>query len=97
MRENAATKGLRYLTEGRVIVTKVNGGSVLAYVRGEGAVYRAGYEAGSWWCNCPARTERCAHPTAVRLVTAVDLPTGGGSNRLVGAIPGHPAGAWQPA
>lgn len=35
MRENAATKGLRYLTEGRVIVTKVNGGSVLAYVRGD--------------------------------------------------------------
>jgi len=77
MRENAATKARRYLTEGRVIVTHIRPGTVLrAHVRGDGVVYRCGWDRGTWWCTCPASTKAaaCAHLIAVRLVTAPDLP-----------------------
>ena len=74
MRENAAAKGRRYLTEGRVIVTAARAGHyVRAAIRGDGTVYRAGWDAGTWWCRCPARTDQCAHLAALRLVTAPDL------------------------
>jgi uncharacterized Zn finger protein len=74
LRENAAAKGRRYLTEGRVIVTHVRPGTVVrAVVRGDGALHRCGWDAGTWWCQCPARSDACAHLVALRLIVAVDL------------------------
>ena len=73
-RENAATKAMRYLTEGRLIVSHARPNtSVRATCRGDGAVWRCGWDAGTWWCDCPARTDQCAHLRALRLVTAPDL------------------------
>lgn len=73
MRESAAIKGRRYLTEARVIVTGAAPGHVDATARGDGAMYRLGYRHGSWHCTCPARTDQCAHLTALRLITCPDL------------------------
>ena len=73
-RENAATRARRILTEGRVIVTAVRPGVLVrAAVRGDGTVWRCGWDGGSWWCKCPVRTDQCAHLIALRLVTAPDL------------------------
>lgn len=69
-RENAAVKARRYLVEGRIIVTAVTGRQVEATARGDGAVHRMGFSGGAWWCSCPARSDRCAHLTALRQVTA---------------------------
>ena len=76
MRENAASKAKRYLTEGRVVITQVVPGRVDAIVRGDGTVYASSYHGGTWTCSCPARTAECCHLRAVRLVTAPDLPPG---------------------
>lgn len=73
MRENAASKARRYLVEGRVVVTVVRTGGVMARVRGDGRVWDAGYLQGRWYCNCWARTDQCAHLRALRLITAPDL------------------------
>jgi uncharacterized Zn finger protein len=70
-RENAATKAQRYLCEGRVILTEVARGKVAASVRGEGAIYRTGYN-GEWWCTCPAVRD-CCHVRALRRVTAPEV------------------------
>lgn len=59
-RENAAAKGRRYLLEGRVVVTEVNRHRVAASVRGDGHLYRAGWEHGRWSCACPARSDSCS-------------------------------------
>jgi len=72
-RESAATKGRRYLTEGRVVIEVVGPGHVSAVIRGEGAIYRTMYSRGAWWCSCPARRD-CAHIRALKLVVAVDVP-----------------------
>ena len=74
MRENAATKAGRYLVEGRVVITRVAAGRVDALIRGDGAVYAAGYRNGAWNCDCSARSDACSHLRALRLTTAVDLP-----------------------
>ena len=69
-KENAATKSLRYLVEGRVILRFVNDSQVRARVRGR-EVYDVEHQAGSGWsCSCPARTSRCAHVLAVSSVVA---------------------------
>jgi hypothetical protein len=69
-RESAAVKAARYVGEARLIVTVVDGDRVQATCRGDGEVYRLGHEPGrGWWCSCPARTDRCAHLAALRLVT----------------------------
>ena len=73
MRDNAALKARRYLTEGRVIITRVSDRIVAARVRGDGAIYDSTWQAGTWSCNCPALTDQCAHLRALRLVTAPDL------------------------
>lgn len=78
MRENAASKAVRYLGEGRVIVTQVTPGDVRATTRGDGAIWHQAYSAGQWVCDCTARTPDCSHLRALRLVTAVDL-TGKGN------------------
>ena len=77
-RENAAAKGRRYLAEGRLILNKVDRPNriVQGTCRGDGAVYYLGFGRGRWWCNCPVRSDACAHLIAARLVTAVDLPSG---------------------
>lgn len=71
MRENAASKAARYLTEGRVILTEVSKGKVAASVRGEGAIYHAGFS-GEWYCSCPAVRD-CCHIRAVRRISAPEI------------------------
>jgi uncharacterized Zn finger protein len=71
-RENSDTKARRLLTEGRLIVEKVDTGRGMVYAtcRGDsGAVYNIGYDpnAMEWRCQCPARSE-CAHLKALKLV-----------------------------
>lgn len=73
-RENVQTKGRRYVAEGRLTVTLVDGETIVAVCRGQGATYRLGFEAGGWFCDCPARST-CAHVIALKLVTVVGRPT----------------------
>ena len=72
MRENASAKARRLLTEGRVIVTRVDGRHVDAIVRGDsGAVYSVRHLPGHWSCSCTAAPyARCSHLRAVQLITA---------------------------
>jgi hypothetical protein len=68
-REPIAAKASRYLAEGRLTVTSVNGDRVTAWCRGDGEVYELGHDlARGWYCGCPARRD-CAHLAALRLVT----------------------------
>lgn len=68
-RESAEAKASRYLSQGRLIISRVAPGEVDATCRGDGAVYRVGYRRGQWFCDCPARG-RCAHLLALGLVVA---------------------------
>jgi len=72
MPENAQDKGRRLLTEGRLIIERVDStGYVQATCRGDsGEVYHLGFDPGraQWRCTCPARS-RCAHLVALQLVT----------------------------
>jgi uncharacterized Zn finger protein len=67
-RENAAAKGIRYLAEHRLTVLRVDKERVEAECRGDGAVYRLGWEDGTWRCDCPAKAT-CAHLFALFAVT----------------------------
>jgi hypothetical protein len=68
-RESVQDKAKRYLVEGRVTVTAVNGDLVSATCAGSGDVYDLGYHpARGWWCSCPVRTGR-SHLTALWLIT----------------------------
>lgn len=69
-REDAATKGRRYVSEGRLVVDLVHDDIVHATCRGSGAVYTLGHDAraGGWWCDCQAKTT-CSHLHALMLVT----------------------------
>ena len=70
-RENASVKGRRLLTEGRLIVERVDGDRIVASCRGDsGAVYALGYDPArqEWRCTCPARGY-CSHLVALQLVT----------------------------
>jgi uncharacterized Zn finger protein len=69
VRESAAVKGRRYVSEGRLIVDLVANGEVRARCRGDGALYRLGYRNGRWYCTCPA-LGRCSHLVALGLVAA---------------------------
>ena len=66
-RENAAAKGRRYLTEGRLLLTRVDELRIEAVCRGGGESYQLGFVSGRWRCSCPARS-RCAHLVALQLV-----------------------------
>lgn len=70
-RESAHDKGRRYLIEGRLTVRQVDRAGVVAFVRGDsGLIYRAEWHPDlGWSCNCPARSDRCAHLVGLRLVT----------------------------
>lgn len=67
-RQNADDKGRTYLTEGRLVLVRVDGDRIEAYCRGQGASYRLGHDSGGWWCECSARG-RCSHLVALMLVT----------------------------
>lgn len=71
-REDAAAKGRRLLTEGRLTVERLDaGGLIVARCRGDsGAVYSLGFDPikRQWRCTCPARTN-CSHLRALQLVT----------------------------
>lgn len=68
-REDARTKGVRYLAEGRLIVEAVEGDFVLARCRGNGAIYACGHTPRrGWWCDCAAKTH-CSHLWALMTVT----------------------------
>jgi hypothetical protein len=76
MREDAASKGARYVATGRLVVRAVDeaSGTVHADCRGDGQVYRLGYDRGSsWHCDCPA-VGRCSHEYALGLVVDVASP-----------------------
>lgn len=73
MRESSHAKALRYLTEGRLIVTSVDRDRVASTCRGDGTVHLQAYSSGMWRCTCPVRTDQCAHLRALRHVVAVDL------------------------
>jgi hypothetical protein len=74
MRENAESKARRYLGEGRVQIVSCDeeAGTVMAQVRGSGAVYAASHGAKGWHCDCAARSKDCAHVLALKLVTALE-------------------------
>lgn len=69
--ENIEQKGRRYLTEGRLTVTRVDPQTkiIVATIRGTEGIYSLGYDPrkNEWRCTCPA-PRRCAHLVALRLV-----------------------------
>jgi uncharacterized Zn finger protein len=71
MRETAAVKGRRLLTEGRLPVLHVGEGEIVAAVKGDSdEVHHVGYSRGRWSCSCPA-VGPCSHGMATALVTVV--------------------------
>lgn len=52
-RENAAAKGRRYVSEGRLVIRQLDEhtGTVQADVRGGGAIYSCGRDGRGWFCN----------------------------------------------
>lgn len=68
-RENAAARGARLLTEGRLVVTLAAPGSFAAVVRGSGDLHDVTFGRGGWSCTCPARGI-CSHLHAARLIAA---------------------------
>ncbi|MGI8775305.1 MAG: hypothetical protein ACR2KQ_09910 [Actinomycetota bacterium] len=70
-RENAASKGLRYLIQGRVQIRRAGSDHVEATVRGNGRAWTVEYRDGWWRCDCPARS-KCAHRHAVEQVVVVE-------------------------
>lgn len=73
MRENSASKGRRYLAEGRLLVREVSPTRVSAACKGDGEVYALTGTAGGWTCSCPALSMDCCHLIALRLVTVRPL------------------------
>jgi uncharacterized Zn finger protein len=67
VRESAAVKGRRYVSEGRLVVEHIDAETIRATCRGAGAVYRLSYAEGRWSCDCPA-VGACAHLHALWLV-----------------------------
>jgi hypothetical protein len=74
VRENAESKARRYLCEGRVRVIACDeaAGTIVAEVRGNGAVYAAGHGPKGWACECEAKSKNCAHILALKLVTVLE-------------------------
>ncbi|MFN7148954.1 MAG: hypothetical protein ACK4V6_05690 [Microthrixaceae bacterium] len=72
-REDARTKSLRLLQDGRLVVTLVDRDRVNAICRGDGALHHLTVRGPDWQCSCPARG-RCSHLLALGAVVAVDIP-----------------------
>jgi hypothetical protein len=68
-REDARTRGRRLVSEGRLLIRRVDGREVSAICRGEsGRIHELGFSRGRFFCGCGARTT-CAHLFALYLVT----------------------------
>jgi hypothetical protein len=74
VRENAESKARRYLAEGRVRIVACDeaAGTIMAQVRGSGAVYAAGHGAKGWSCDCAAKSKNCAHILALKLISVLE-------------------------
>jgi hypothetical protein len=74
VREDAAAKAKRYLTEARVRVLACDeeDGTICAEVRGDGRIYASGRDESGWFCDCAAKTDNCAHLRALRLISMLD-------------------------
>lgn len=55
-----------------LLVLEVAVDRVAALCRGDTGLYSVGYAADEWACDCPARSRRCSHLRALRLVTVAD-------------------------
>jgi len=56
-RENALSKGERYLVSGRLTVRLATPEKIEAFCKGDsGHTYRLSHQDGVWSCSCPART-----------------------------------------
>ena len=66
---SVAAKAQRYLAQGRLEVRHVDADTIFGVCLGDGVWYQLGHDVRGWWCDCPARGDRCAHLTALRLVT----------------------------
>jgi hypothetical protein len=80
-RENASTKAMRYLVEGRVQIAHCGPDGVQAFVRGSGHLHRVEHRSDQpWTCTCPAKS-RCSHLLAVQHVVVAPydprVPPGG--------------------
>jgi uncharacterized Zn finger protein len=70
MREDAATKARRLLSEGRVTLRSLVDVEIRADVRGDSArVYSVRWSPAGWECPCDAMAARCSHVHAVQLIT----------------------------
>ena len=69
MRESAADKGKRLLTEGRLVVEQAGPGYFCATVRGSADIHLVQYTRRGWSCSCPSRST-CGHLVAAALVSA---------------------------
>lgn len=75
-RETVVEKGRRYVSEGRLIVTAIEGDHIAARCRGGGRAYALGHTPlRGWHCSCPARTTLCAHLHALQLVVVTNRQT----------------------
>jgi uncharacterized Zn finger protein len=74
MTESVTGKAARYLTEGRVLIVRVDDDLVDARVRGGSGTYMVRRDPAGWWCSCPA-FGRCSHVAAIKLVTIVTTAT----------------------
>jgi uncharacterized Zn finger protein len=71
VRENRAIKARRLLAEGRVVIDRVQGHHVRAFVRGDsGSYYEVTHDKGTWLCDC-VNPGGCSHVEALRLVVAI--------------------------
>jgi hypothetical protein len=69
-REDVRVRGRRLVSEGRLVLRRVDETEIPAICRGDsGKVHELGYHPdGGWYCGCPART-KCGHLYALQLVT----------------------------
>jgi hypothetical protein len=74
VREDAATKARRLLTEARLTMLEITPTEVFAHVRGDsGIIYSCGYDHGRWYCDCEAKG-KCSHIMALQLVVLEPRP-----------------------
>ena len=69
-REDALSKGRRYVSEGRLTITSVTDAEAQAVCRGDGDIFICTARRGWWHCTCPARS-RCSHLYALGLVVVI--------------------------
>jgi uncharacterized Zn finger protein len=76
--ESAEDKALRYLASARIRLVLVNDRTVRGIARGSDRFYRFGWDPpDSWFCTCPARSDKCCHLRGAQLVCTAPLPQAG--------------------